>query len=364
MVLDSEALNLLKELTESFGPAGFEKDPLKIVRKYMEPYADEFLMDKLGSVVFKKAGDSERPRVLLAGHVDEVGFIITGIEKETGFLTFSPLGGWFDQVLLSQRVIVRTSKGDHIGVIASKPPHLLMPDDLNKVVKKESMFIDIGATSKKDAEEMGVRIGDPVTPWSPFVQIRKGKMALAKAFDDRIGAFIAMQVVRELKQKRTSHPNTVFGAATVMEEIGLRGATTVPYLVDPDVGLVLEVDIAGDVPEIRPQEAPSRVGKGPTILTFDATMVPNFSLKEFVIETAERCKIPYQLSFIAKGGTDAGRIHIHRIGCPSIVIGVPTRHIHSHVGLLSLEDCENAIKLTIELLKKLDSETVEDFVRI
>ena len=286
-----------------------------------------------------------------------MGFIVTGIEKETGFLTFGPLGGWFDQVLLGQRVVVRGSRGDLLGVIASKPPHILPADELDKVVKKDKMFIDIGATSKEDAEKMGVRIGDPVMPWSPFTTMRDGRMALGKAFDDRIGAFVAMQVIRELKQKQVKHPNTVYGAATVMEEVGLRGATTVPHLVDPDVGLVLEVDIAGDVPEIKPQEAPSRLGKGPSIVTFDASMVPNPALKEFVIKTAEQHKIPYQLSFTARGGTDAGRIH--KIGCPSIVIGVPTRHIHSHAGLLSLEDCENTIKLTIELIKKLDAKTVE-----
>jgi len=192
-----------------------------------------------------------------------VGFIVTGIEKETGFLTFGPLGGWFDQVLLGQRVVVRGSGGDLLGVIASKPPHILPADELDKVVKKDKMFIDIGATSMEDAEKMGVRIGDPVMPWSPFTPMRDGRMALGKAFDDRIGAFVAMQVIRKLKQKQVKHPNTVYGAATVMEEVGLRGATTVPHLVDPDVGLVLEVDIAGDVPEIKPQEAPSRLGKGP-----------------------------------------------------------------------------------------------------
>ncbi len=364
MAIDQEALKLLKELTESFGPAGFEREPVRIARKYMEAYTSDVLADKLGSVVFKKVGETDRPHVLMAGHVDEVGFIVTGIEKDTGFLSFNPLGGWFDQVLLGQRVIVRASKNDLLGVIASKPPHILAPDELEKVVKKSSMFIDIGATSKIDAENMGVRIGDPVTPWSPFSTIKDGRMAFGKAFDDRIGAFIAMQAMRELKQNQLKHPNTVFGAATVMEEVGLRGATTVSHLVDPDVGLILEVDIAGDIPDIKPQEAPSKLGNGPSIITFDASMVPNPTLKEFVIKTAEEKHIPYQLSFTARGGTDAGRIHIHRIGCPSIVIGVPTRHIHSHVGLLSLEDCENATRLTVELIKRLDQKTVESFTTI
>ncbi len=364
MSLDDKALKVLASLTESFGPAGFEREPARIVKQYMAECADEVLQDKLGSVILKKKGRNEQPRILLAGHIDEVGFIISGIDRETGFLTFNPLGGWFDQVLLSQRVTVRTSRGDLPGVISSKPPHLLAPEELEKVVKKDKMFIDIGSTSKEETEKMGVQIGDPAVPWSPFSLIKGGKIALGKAFDDRLGAFVAMQVVRRLKQDSITHSNTVYAAATVMEEVGLRGATTVPHIVDPDVGIILEVDIAGDVPEIKPQQAPARMGKGPAILTYDASMIPNQLLKEFVIHTAEQNRIPYQLSFTARGGTDAGKIHIHKMGCPSIVIGVPTRHIHSHVGLFSLEDFENTVKLTLELVKSLDHETVDAFTRI
>jgi len=156
----------------------------------------------------------------------------------------------------------------------------------------------------------------------------------------------------------------VFGAATVQEEVGARGATTVAHVVDPDVAIILEVDIAGDVPGIEAHEAPTKMGKGPSILTFDISMIPNQPLKEFVIKTAEEAKIPYQLSQVARGGTDAGRIHISRAGCPSIVISVPTRHIHSHVGLFSLVDTENAIRLTLELVKRLNGEVVESFTAL
>jgi len=357
--MDKIALDFLKELTESFGPAGFERESARVVERYVRSYADEILRDKLGSVIFKKKGTAERPHVLLSGHIDEVGFVVSGIDKETGFLTFDTLGGWFDQVLLSQRVVVRTTKGDLPGVIAAKPPHLLPPEELEKVVKRDKMFIDVGATSREEAEKMGIRVGDPVVPWSPFTTIREDRVALGKAFDDRVGAFIVTQVIRELKESEIDHPNTIYGAATVQEEVGLRGATTVPHVVDPDVAVVLEVDIAGDVPEIKSREAPARMGKGPSILTYDASMIPNQTLKDLAIRTAEEKKIPYQLSFTARGGTDAGRIHIHKIGCPSIVIGVPTRHIHSHVGLFSLEDCLNATNLTVELVKKLDAKIVE-----
>jgi putative aminopeptidase FrvX len=357
-MIDKRSLGFLKEMLESFGPAGFELETAAIVKKAVKPYADEVTTDKLGSVIFTHKGTAEQPRVLLAGHIDEVGFVISGIDEKTGFLTFNPLGGWWDQVLLSQRVIVRTEKGDLQGVIAAKPPHLLPPDEQKKVVEKKMMYIDIGATSKKEADRMGIRIGDPVVPYSGFSTIRNGKLGMGKAFDDRIGAFIAIEVVRRLSEEKIKHPNTVYGAATVQEEVGARGAATVSHIVDPDVAVVLEVDIAGDVPGVQPQEAPARMGKGPSILTFDSSMIPNQALKHFVIDTAKKLKIPYQLSVVAGGGTDASRIHISRAGCPSIVIGVPTRHIHSHVGILSFEDVENAIKLTLELVKRFDKKTV------
>ncbi|MCD6537576.1 M42 family metallopeptidase [Candidatus Bathyarchaeota archaeon] len=363
-MLDEKAISILKRMTESFGPSGFEVETARIIKDYMREYADDILADKLGSVVYVAKGSEERPHVLLAGHIDEVGFVVSGIDEKTGFLTFNPLGGWWDQVLLSQRVIVRTSKGDIMGVIAAKPPHILTEEERKKVITKDQMFIDIGATSKEEAEEMGVKIGDPVVPWSPFHLIRNGKVAMGKAFDDRIGAFIMMEVIRRIKENGIEHPNTIYGAATVQEEVGLRGAQTVAHLVDPDVGIVLEVDISGDVPGIKPFQAPAKMGKGPSLITFDRSMIPNQPLKEFVIKTAEEIGVPLQLSQVPRGGTDAGKIHLHRIGCPSVVISIPTRHIHSHVGLLSLEDVEKAIKLIIELVRRLDRRTVERFTAI
>ncbi|MDH5200371.1 MAG: M20/M25/M40 family metallo-hydrolase, partial [Candidatus Bathyarchaeota archaeon] len=230
--------------------------------------------------------------------------------------------------------------------------------------EKKDMFIDIGATSQEEVEEAGIKVGDPVVPWSPFSVIRDGKVAMGKAFDDRIGAFVLMEAIRRMKEQGIAHPNTVYGAATVQEEVGLRGATTVAHVVDPDVAIVLEVDIAGDVPGIKPHEALTKLGQGPGLLTFDGSMIPNQPFKEFVINVAKQAQIPIQLSQIRGGGTDAGRIHISRAGCPSVVVSVPTRHIHSHVGLLSLKDTENAVRLVIELLKRLDSKTVEGFTNL
>ncbi len=370
-MLRKESVGFLRRLCDSFGPSGFEREPAKLLKEYVEPFSDELKTDKLGSLLFTKRGTCNGPVVLIPGHIDEVGFVISGISKE-GFLLFCPVGGWFDQVLLAQRVLVKTNKGILSGVVSSKPPHILSPEERSKVVKQEKMFIDIGASNKDEVDEMGVRIGDPVIPDSKFSVIEKpiledGKkigstsIAMGKAFDDRIGAFMAAEVVRRLTEENIDHPNTVIGAGTVQEEIGLRGARTTGWLADPDVCLTLEVDISQDIPGIEPDKVLVKMGEGPTVLTFDSSMVPNQELKELVIRTAEESGIPLQLSHMRRGGTDAGMIHVARTGCPSIVLAIATRHIHSHVGLLNLEDVENLINLVVELVKRLDEKTVAGF---
>ncbi len=359
--MDEKQIGLLKRLTEAFGPPGFERDVAAIVRAEMEPLADSCRINRLGSVIFQREGRSSQPRILVAGHMDEVGFCITGIHKETGFLKFHPLGGWFDQVLLSQRVLVRTSKGDVPGVIAATPPHLIPEEERKKVVKKDDMYIDIGTSSKEETEATGVRLGDPVVPWSPFTLIRDGRIAVGKAFDDRAGTFAAMEVLRRLVERKASHPNHFIGAATTQEEVGLRGAKTVAFETNPDVCFVAEVDISGDVPGTDDKVAPAKMGKGVSIVTYDSSMIPNQPLKEFVIEVAEETGIPHQLSIVSRGGTDAGAIHITNAGCPSIVLGVPTRHIHSHTGMMALSDLEAMVDLITECITRLDEKKVESF---
>ncbi|UCH57783.1 MAG: M42 family metallopeptidase [Candidatus Bathyarchaeota archaeon] len=361
-MLDEKSIDLMRRMMEAFGPSGFEREINALCKEYMEPYSEEVLVDKLGTITFMAKGESERPRVLLAGHTDEVGFIVSSVSEE-GFLSFNTWGGWWSQVLLGQRGVIRTDKGHVDGVIASKPPHILPAEERKKVVEREKMFIDIGATSKEEAEESGAKIGDPVVPWSPFKIVQDGKVAMGKAFDDRIGAFVFMEAMRRIKEQNIKHPNTIYGACTVQEEVGLRGAQTIAHLIDPDVGIALEVDIAGDVPGIKPHEAPTKMGQGPGLLTWDRSLIPNQPFKEFVIKVAKQAQIPIQLSLIS-GGTDAGKIHINRVGCPAVVISVPTRHIHSHVGYLSLKDTENAVLLLIELIKRLDKETVEGFTAL
>jgi len=359
--MEDRQIDLFRRLSESFGPSGFERETASIVISTMEDLGIPCRVNRLGSVTFESEGSSERPLVLVPGHMDEVGFCVTGIHRKTGFLTFEQLGGWFDQVLLGQRVTVRTPKGDLAGVISATPPHLIPQEERKKVVTKDKMYIDIGTASREETEGLGVRIGDPVVPESPFSLIREGRVAMGKAFDDRVGTLVAMEVVKMLQGE--NHPNTVMGAATTQEEVGCRGAKTIAQEVHPDVCLTIEVDISGDVPGTSDKTAPARMGKGVSILTLDSSMIPNQPLKEYVIGVAEGASIPYQLSILPKGGTDAGPIHVSGVGCPSIVLGVPTRHIHSHVGILDLRDVQAMIDLVVECARGMDENTVSSFTR-
>jgi endoglucanase len=346
--------SFLKEITEAHGVSGYEGPVRQVVRKYMEPLG-EVSQDKIGSVICKKAGISEKPRVMIAGHMDEIGFMVKQITDE-GFLKFLPLGGWFDQVLLGQRVIVKTHKGDIVGVIGVKPPHLLSAEERAKVIIRKDMYIDIGATSKEEVTEAGVRVGDPIIPRADFVELANGKSYLSKAWDDRIGVALVISVLEQFQKE--NHPNTVFGVSTVMEEVGLRGATTSVHAVDPDVAIVLEADIAGDVPGVKPEESSVKLGRGPSLVLHDARMIPNIKLRDLVISTAEESKIPLQFSSLEAGATDGAAIHLHKIGVPTVVISVPARHIHSHSSIIHRDDYDNTVALLAAMIKKLDESTV------
>jgi putative aminopeptidase FrvX len=345
---------LLKELTESDGVAGYEAETSRVIKKYFEPLG-EILEDKLGSLICRKKSLAKEPKVILVGHMDEIGFMVKFITKE-GFVKFTPLGGWWDQVLLGHRVRIRTNKGSMLGVIGAKPPHLLSEEDRKKVSEKKEMYIDIGATSQQEVEDAGVRVGDPIIPVSEFAILPNTKAYMAKAFDDRVGCALVITVLQRLMEKE--HANTVFGVATVQEEVGARGATTSVEIINPDVAIILETDIAGDVPGIKPEESAIRLGAGPTLLAYDARMIPNLKLRDMVIDTAKKLNVPLQMSTVQGGATDGGPIHLHRIGVPTVVLGVPTRHIHSHNSVLCRDDFDHTVTLVTALVQGLDKEAV------
>jgi endoglucanase len=246
---------LLKTLTEAHGVPGYEDEIRGVVRQYLDPLGT-ISQDKLGSLICHQPADG--PKVMLAGHMDEIGFMILHITKE-GYLKFVQLGGWWDQVLLGHRVLIRTHKGNLTGVIGAKPPHIMDDDESKKVVQKKDMYIDIGATSEKEVEEAGVRIGDPVIPKADFEVLANSKTFLSKAFDDRLGCAWVIDTLRYFVDR--PHPNHIYGVATVMEEVGLRGATTSVHAIDPDVAIILEVDIAGDIPGVKPEQSRVKIGQ-------------------------------------------------------------------------------------------------------
>lgn len=353
--LDAD-LQMLKELTDANGIAGNERAVREVMKSYIEPYADEITYDGLGSLIAKKEGQADGPRILVAGHLDEVGFMVTRIDDQ-GFLRFQTVGGWWSQVMLAQRVTVITREGKTItGVIGSKPPHILPAAARNKPADIKDMFIDVGAASKEEVLEWGILPGDMVAPYFEFTVMNNPDYLLAKAWDNRIGIAIAIDVMRKLKDE--NHPNILFSAGAVQEEVGLRGAKTVTRQVKPDIGFAVDVGIAGDTPVISSNDATSKMGEGPQIILYDASMVSHRGLRNLVVETAEENNIPYQFDAIAGGGTDAGSIHVSNEGVPSLAITIATRYIHSNAAMLHRKDYENAVDLLVAVIKKLDADTV------
>ncbi|RFU65950.1 M42 family metallopeptidase [Peribacillus glennii] len=354
-----KTLTMLKDLTDAKGIPGNEGEVRKVMQEYITPYADEITTDGLGSLIARKSGQENGPKIIVTGHLDEVGFMVTQIDDK-GFLRFQPVGGWWSQVMLAQRVTVVTRKGDVTGVIGSKPPHILSPEARKKPVEIKDMFIDIGAASREEAQEWGVRPGDMVVPYFEFTVMNNEKMLLAKAWDNRIGCAIAIDVLKQLKG--TDHPNVVYGVGAVQEEVGLRGARTSTYKIKPDIGFAVDVGIAGDTPGVTEREALGKMGKGPQIVIYDASMVAHKGLRDFVTDVADEHNIPYQYESIPGGGTDAGSIHLTDGGVPALAITIATRYIHSHAAMLHRDDYENAVKLIVEVIKKLDRQAVDKII--
>ncbi len=346
---------ILKELTEAYGVSGYENEPRGLMRKYLSPLG-ELSQDRLGSLICRKQGDADSPRIMLAGHMDEVGFMVKLINKE-GFIYFTPLGGWHSQNMPSQRVVIQTCKGNVPGVISIKPPFHMQEEERKKVPERKDMFIDIGAISKEEVMEAGVRPGDPIVPVSEFtIMAPSTKTYMAKAFDDRVGCALTIAVLRELGGK--PHPNTVYGVATVQEEVGLRGATTSAESVNPDVAIALDVTPVGDIPGSPADQPSEKIGGGPGIILYDRCMIPNLKLRDLTIETAKEIGVPLQFSAVEFGGYDTGAIHMHKGGVPGLAFGIPTRHVHSHNSIMRRDDFDGAVKLLSALIQKLDRQTV------
>ena len=312
---------LLKELSEIPGAPGSEGAVREAIERHVRGLA-EISTDRLGSIICAKKGTADSPRVMLPGHMDEIGFMVSAITKD-GFLKFAPMGGWWTQVMLAQKVRVETVKGPVVGVTCSVPPHVLPKEEREKPVAIEKMAIDVGASSAKEATEtFGIRPGDPVTPVFAMEVMANRKMLLGKAWDDRVGVALFIDAIRRLQGVK--HPNTLYGVGTVQEEVGLRGARTSAHVVNPDVCIVLEVGIADDVPGVKAEEKMGRLGGGTQITVADHGMIPNRKLRDLAVETAKKHKIPVQFQLLMGGATDGGAVHVHLTGVPTLYLGVPS----------------------------------------
>ncbi|BAC14194.1 M42 family metallopeptidase [Oceanobacillus iheyensis] len=350
MRVERETLSLFKTLTELQGAPGNEHPVRNFMKGELEKYSDEVIQDNLGGTFGVKHGNG--PRVMVAGHMDEVGFMVTQI-TDNGMLRFQPLGGWWNQVMLAQRVQVMTANGPVIGVIGSIPPHLLTEAQRSKPMEIKNMLIDIGADDKEDVKKIGVKPGDSIVPITPFEPMANEKKILAKAWDNRYGCGLAIELLKELQNEQL--PNQLYSGATVQEEVGLRGAQVAANMIQPDVFYALDASPANDASGDK--QAFGQLGKGALLRIFDRTMVTHNGMREYVLDTAESNNIPYQY-FISQGGTDAGRVHLANDGVPSAVVGICSRYIHTSASIIHVDDYAAAKELLIKLVKGTDSSFV------
>lgn len=350
----------LREITEAFGPPGLEDDVAAILRRQTQDFC-ELSRDNIGSFIATKSGTADSPRIMFAGHMDEVAFMVTDVEK-SGHARIRPLGGWWPHVLLGQRLTVRTDKGDFMGVVGSKPPHELTDEERKKVLDWDDIFVDLGAADGFDVvEATGVQRGDFVVPHGPWETLANKNLHVVKAWDNRVGCALAVDLLKELRN--TQHPNTVYGVATVQEEVGLRGAQTCAQMVKPDIAFTLDVGIAKNTPGFKGADSnPEKLGGGPGLLLMDQTLIAHPRLVRFVRETAEQEGIGCHTTTLPRGGTDAGRFHVSGTGIPSLAISVPSRYIHSHSSMIDRRDYEATLKLLVRLCERLDAATVSNII--
>jgi len=339
---------ILEALSNAFGPSGCEGKVRRVVLDAVADKVDEVQVDHLGNVIARQKGTVYPAfKVMVAAHMDEVGFMITHAD-DNGLLHFTKVGGIDDRVLPAK--VVRIGKSEIPGVISMKPVHLTGSGERGKVVSHEDMAIDIGVSSKAEAERL-VTKGDYAAFDVAFEEL--GAMVKGKAFDDRAGCAVLIALI-----ERGPYPFDFWPVFTTMEEVGLRGARVAAYRVTPDAAFALEGTICDDGPREKDISPTTAVGKGPAISPMDRSVIADRRLVRLLIETAEAEGIPYQLKQPGMGGTDAGAIHLTKTGVPSVPVSVPSRYIHSPVCMLSKEDLENTVRLMAATLQRITPEVL------
>ena len=345
---------LLGELADAPGPSGFEEAVRAIMVRELKPSADRISYDGVGSVI--AAQGSSGPRVMLDAHMDELGGVVRRVTP-TGFLSMQMLGGWLDQALPDQRWVIIGSKGPVHAVTGIRDIHVVPADERTKVYPRDSLYLDVGARNAAEVEKLGIGPGDPVVPDSPFVALAGGRY-LGKAWDDRVGCAVVIEALRRLKA--SGHPNQLYVAATVQEEIGLRGARPAADLIKPDVGIAIEGGITGDSPGRNPEETQEVLGGGPGLFLYDSSTLPNRKLVALVNSVAASKHIPLQHDLVQGYGDDSAAIQATAGGVPTVNLVVPARYTHAHNGIIDRADFDGLVDLVVALIQRLDARTVAD----
>lgn len=341
---------MLKKISLVNGISGFEKNATRLMKSYIEDCVDEIQYDRLGSLIGMKKGQGSL-KVLLTGHVDEIGFLVKDID-EGGFIKVQPIGGWMGQNLPSSLMCITTRDGQEIkGVFGSEPPHGKTDAEKNKVINPQDAFIDIGVLNKEEALKLGIRKGDPITPVSEFTVMGNPKCLMSKAWDDRIGVAVVIDVLRRLKGK--SIYSTLYGAGTVQEEVGLRGAKTVGQMVKPDIAIAIDVTFSDDLPS---HKGDVRLGSGVAISVLDGSYIAHTGLLKVLEKICEENSIPYQLEVVGAGGTDSGELSKVDSGVMNLTLSIPSRYMHSHHTIIHEDDYQATVDLLTKFLEVLDDE--------
>ena len=330
---------LLEKLSNANGISGAEGAVAKIIRDEVAPYVDEITTDRMGNLVAIKKGDDFK--IMLAAHMDEIGLMVQYID-EKGFIRFVGVGGWYNPVLVSQRVILHGEKGDVPGVLGMKPPHVMEEADSKKPIELANLFIDVGAHSAEEVEAMGITVGTTVTIDRDY-QPLAGTVVTGKALDNRVGCAMLIGALKEMETK-----HTIYAVFTVQEEVGLKGAKTAAFSLNPDVAIATDVTIPGDSPGIERRKAPVFMGEGPVVVMVSASGRGHLAdprMVDWLKKTAKKHDIKIQLEVGDGGNTDASAINFERGGIPSVPVSVPARYIHSPVEVIDLKDLQGAIEL-------------------
>lgn len=356
---ENEELALIKEISDANGISGFEDDVLEVVRKYAAGLG-EITEDCMRNLYLKRSDNTgNKPVVQLDAHTDEVGFMVKAIRPD-GMLEFMTIGGWVATNIPAHLVRVRNSEGVYIpGVVASKPPHFMSEAERKAPLDVSSLVIDVGATSKDEVvNDFKIEVAAPVVPDVDLIFDEKHKIMRGKAFDNRLGCASIIETISALKGENLAVD--VIGAFASQEEVGTRGATVTVERVNPDLAICFEGCPADDtvVPEYQVQTA---LKKGPMLRYIDARMITNPRFQRYALNLAKELGIPVQAAVRTGGSTDGAPIHMGHLGVPVIVIGIPVRYAHTHYGYSSLEDYQNGIKLAVEILKRIDADTIKSF---